>query len=75
MTRRHRQSAKHDGVASPQHAVSDDAAQDRRQIDERDIDAEGLCGERPGRKRTCEIFDGAAKRVKSGDVFDVAGQK
>jgi hypothetical protein len=71
----HRQRTDHDRVALPYPAVGDEAAEQRREIDETCVETKDLRCERLRRKRTHHGFDGRAESRESGDVLHVAGQQ
>jgi len=75
MARGHQQGAEGHGDAAPGDPIADGAADDRREIDEADIEAEGLGAERLDGERTGDRLDRGAIDRKAGDTLDVARQK
>ena len=75
MTGTHRQGADHDTIALSDPAVGDDAAEQRREIDETGVETENLRRERLRRERADERFQSGPEARKSGDVLDMARQQ
>ena len=71
----HRQRADHDGVALPDPAVGDQAAEQWREVHEARVEAEDLRRERLRRQRPDHGFDRGAKSREPDDVLDVPRQQ
>ena len=75
MTEGHQPAAEDDRVASPEHPIAHESAEDGREVDQADVEPEGLRREGLDRQRPGDRLEQVPIGLKADDPFDVARQQ